>query len=65
MESEQIELVISVDVWASGYCPSELLDDLDGDDAEDYLYDLLCSWLWRYMPKETAGFRVAASVTVG
>jgi len=63
MGSKRIVVEIEARVRCADSCPSDLWDVLRGDDAEDYLYDLLCSWLWRYVPATTTSFDLIVSVT--
>lgn len=64
MTSRPINLAIEVHLELPEPCPPGLRDVLAGDEAEYYLYDQLCSWLWRYMPDTVTGFDLMVDVTV-
>lgn len=65
MKPDEIVLAIEVRFTPPGGSPANLGDVLCEDSAEDYLYDQVCTWLWRYMPqRETASdFDVMVLVT--
>jgi len=58
-----IKLTIEVGIEIPKPCPSKLRDTLASDKAEDYLYDCLCNWLWRYMPAELTSFDLVVGLT--
>lgn len=64
MESRPIILTIGVRIVLPAPCPPNLGDILRGDEAEDYLYDLICSWVRRYVSRTLSGFDLAVAVTV-
>ncbi len=62
--SNPVKLVIEVSIEIPEPCPWGLRDTMASDKAQDYLYDCLCDWLWRYMPAVSTSFDLAVGLTV-